>query len=633
MFANSEAARAGTKRLLLDAAERPRKNLHGTEEESAPRAMSITPPRELPPDTFGFIGRRDQLENLDRLLEPMPQQSAGAVVSTLSGTAGVGKTALAVHWAHRVSHRFPDGQLYVDLRGYDAARTMPPTEALDTFLRGLGVAGEDIPAEQVDRATRFRSLLADRRMLILLDNARNVDQVRDLLPGTSTSVALVTSRDTLAGLAVRHGPHRIELDRLPAREAVALLRTHVGDRADTEPDIAAGLAEQCARLPLALRIAAQVAVTRPALGLAELVTKLADERARLTILDAGDPYSSAARAVFSWSYRYLPASAARLFRLLGTQPAETVDRYAAAALADVDLDEARRLLTILTRAHLVRENNSGRYGMHDLLRSYAKEQARTHDSEDVRRAALTRLLDYYVETAAVAAVLVAPYERNRCAGTPDQVRVRPRFTERRVALAWLDTERPHLVAATLYAADHGWPTHTEQLSNILFRYLDIGAHHSDSELVHSAALRVVDAATRARALGDYGVVLWRSGRHQQALCQYLVAHAVSREVGDHVEALPMGETDVLNNMGTTLRELGSPLEAVKCHEQALACADEVGDRYEQARAHDGLASCRRDLGDLGAARMHWRTARAVHLALGTPEAEQIAGELQKLDPA
>jgi DNA-binding SARP family transcriptional activator len=269
-------------------------------------------PRELPPAVPGFTGRSAELQALTRLLDQPGQQGADTiVVSVIGGTAGVGKTALAVHWAHRVAGRFPDGQLYVNLRGYDPAQPVPATDALAGFLLSLGVPGQDIPPEAEQRAARYRSLLSGKRMLVILDNAGSAGQVRPLLPGTGACTVVVTSRDALAGLVARDGAARLNLDVLPLEDAVALLRVLIGTRAVTEPGAVAELAEQCCRLPLALRVAAELAASRPAVPLAGLTAELADRRTRLDLLGAGGDPSTEVRAVFSWSYLRLDAEAAR----------------------------------------------------------------------------------------------------------------------------------------------------------------------------------------------------------------------------------------------------------------------------------------------------------------------------------
>ena len=303
-------------------------------------APAAPTPRELPGDVPAFTGRAAELAELDRL--PAGPDPGAAVISAVSGTAGVGKTALAVHWAHQAAGRFPDGQLYVNLRGYDPDRPMTAADALAGFPRTLGVPGSDIPPGEADRAARYRSLLAGRRMLVVLDNASQAEQVRLLLPGIPGCAVVVTSRDALAGLVARDGATRLDLDPLSPDEAISLLRELIGERVDADPDAAAALARHCCRLPLALRVAAERAAARPGVSLAVLVAELADQQQLLDLLDAaGDP-RTAVRAVFSWSCRDLEPGTLRAFRLAGLHPGADFDPHAVAALAGTTVERAHR---------------------------------------------------------------------------------------------------------------------------------------------------------------------------------------------------------------------------------------------------------------------------------------------------
>ena len=335
-------------------------------------------PRELPADVDRFTGRSAELAELDQLLaagggadRDTATAAGAALICVVAGTAGVGKTALAVHWGHRVRDAFPGGQLYVDLRGYDPGKPVTAAGALAGSLRALGVADQDIPADVGERAACYRSLLDGRRALVVLDNAASVEQVRPLLPGTPSCVVVVTSRDSLPGLVARHGARRLGLDLLPAGDAVGLLRELIGERVAADPVAAATLAAQCARLPLALRVAAELAAAGPDMDLAELAGELADQQRRLDLLDAGGDPRTAVRAVFSWSYRRLPADVARAFRLIGLHPGPDLDTFAAAALTGTSAQQAADLLRQLARGHLIHRAAPGRYAMHDLLRAYA----------------------------------------------------------------------------------------------------------------------------------------------------------------------------------------------------------------------------------------------------------------------
>lgn len=370
-------------------------------------------PQELPGTVRQFVGRDGELAALSGLMDRAAAAAPGAVViSAVGGTAGVGKTALAVHWAHQVAERFPDGQLYVNLRGYDPDQPMSAADALAGFLRSLGVPGQDIPSEMEQRTVRYRSLLAGRQMLIVLDNAREAEQVRPLLPGTVGCVTLVTSRDSLAGLVARDGAFRVELGLLPLAEAVGLLHALIGDRATADPGATEALAEACSRLPLALRVAAELAIARPGIPLAELVAELAGMRPRLELLDAGGDQNTSVRTVFSWSYQHLEADTARAFSLIGMHPGHDFDRYALAALTGSTAERADQIAGALVQAHLIELTGQGRFGMHDLLRGYARELGVGH-GEAEERAALTRLFDYYLHTAATAMNALYPAESNR----------------------------------------------------------------------------------------------------------------------------------------------------------------------------------------------------------------------------
>src|SRR5215472_15445216 len=550
---------------------------------SASRSGPLPVPAQLPPDVRGFTGRHDELGELDRLFIEAGDQSTAVVISAVAGTAGVGKTALAVRWAHRVRDRFPDGQLYVDLRGYGPDRPIPADRALARFLTDLGVAGRDVPLDVDDRAARYRTEINGRRMLVVLDNAASVEQIRPLLPGTRSCSVVVTTRDSLPGLVALHGGRRLELGLLPHPDAVTLLRKLIGERVEAEPEAAATLATQCARLPLALRVAAELATAHPTTPLADLVRELADQAQRLQRLDAsGDP-RTAVRAVFSWSYKHLPADAARAFRLAGLHPGSDLDVYAAAALTNTSVDGARRSLDVLARAHLMHLTGAGRYGTHDLLRAYACDLAKSQDSKADRRTALTRLFDYYLAAAATARDARSPAERRQQPRIPPAGLPTPSVADPAAALAWLDAERPNLVAVCTHTAAHGWPGHTIRLATTLFRYLDAGAHFPDALSIHTdagnAASQTGDRAAEAYALANLGVVHMRQGRYEQAAEHYRAALPLFRESGDRV-----GEARTLTHLGLVNWRQGRYWQAAERHGQALTRYRETGTRVGEANA-------------------------------------------------
>jgi DNA-binding SARP family transcriptional activator/Tfp pilus assembly protein PilF len=542
-----------------------------------PRQPDRPVPRQLPPDVRGFVGRLDALARLDAL------PTAGATVIT--GTAGVGKSALAAHWARRVADRFPDGQLWLNLRGYDPEQPMDPEQALTILLRALGVPGPEIPLGSEAKTGLYRSLLADRRVLVVLDNVGGPEQARPLLPGAPGCLTLITSRDELSGLVARDGATRVRLDLLSGDEAVALLRDLLGaERAGTTPQTLARLADLCARLPLALRIAADRLDARGGPLDAE-VDELAGEQ-RLDTFAAGNDSYTAARSVFSWSFRALPAAAAELFRRLGLVPGQTWDAYAAAALADRPLAETRGLLDVLTSAHLV-EARAGRYQMHDLLRAYAVEHARAEDGDAGCHAAQTRLFDSYLHTAATAMDVAFPYERHRrpriAAPSTPSVPIR----DLDAAMAWLDTERQNLVAIAVHVADQGWPTHTVRLAATLYRYLLTGAHHSDALTVHQRALHaatmVGDRGGEATALHNLAIVFWQTGTYDRAVDCADRALVIRRDIGDRT-----GEAATLNNLGTIMWQLGRYHQSAERYQEALTAFRAVGDRTGEATALNNL---------------------------------------------
>lgn len=543
-------------------------------------------PRQLPAPVRNFTGREPELRFLRMLAEQVGADGT-PVTAVIHGTAGVGKTALAVHWAHRASSGFPDGQLYVDLRGYDHEQPLPAAEALAGFLRALGLPGRDIPAEVGERAARYRSLLAERRMLIVLDNVGEAAQVRPLLPGGPACLVLVTSRDSLAGLVARDSACRLDLDLLPPDEAAALLRVLIGRRAAADPAAVTTLAGQCAHLPLALRLAAELAVALPEVPLAGLTSELADQQARLDLLDAGGDPQTAVRAVFSWSCRHLDVTAGQAFRLLGLHPGTDFDHYAAAALTGTAPDQAARVVNQLTRASLIQPAGPGRFGMHDLLRAYARELGTSQDSAAERHAALTCLFDYYLHTAAAAMDTLHPAERHWRPGNLPLAAAVPSVTDHAAARAWLDAHLAVLVAVATYTCLHGWPGHTVRLAATMFRYLDAGDHCSEALIMHSHARRAAretgDNTAEAAVLSNLGRAVFRQGRCEQANEYLGQALALFREVGD----LP-GQARALGNLSLIGYHQGRYPRATEQLQEALALFRELGDQASEARALGSL---------------------------------------------
>jgi DNA-binding SARP family transcriptional activator/tetratricopeptide (TPR) repeat protein len=580
-------------------------------------------PAQLPLDVAGFTGRDGDLRRLDALLPDIANDpvTRTVVITAIRGTAGVGKTALAVHWAHRVADRFPDGQLYVNLRGYDPEQPMRPTDALARFLVALGVAERDIPLDGDERAARYRSELAGRRMLIVLDNAGSVAQVRPLLPGSGSSTVVVTSRDSLSGLVAVHGAHQVDLDLLPAAEAVDLLRGLIGPPVVAEPEAAAMLAEQCARLPLALRVAAMRATSQPDLPLAEVVAELADRQERLELLDAGgDPYA-AVHAVLSWSIQHLPEQGARTFRRLGLHPGPDLDQYVAAALTGLAPNAARRVLESLVSAHLLHRTGPGRYGMHDLLRAYATHLTGTEDTAEDREAAARRLLAYY--QAAVVAVMDTLYPGeafHRPDVTMSGIPI-PDLTRPDSAHGWLEAERFCVVAIAEHAADHQRSGYVVGLARILHRYL------GDSHLIHlitinghalRAAERTGDRLGQAYALRGLGVGYTRVSRYETATDHVQRALVLFRQIGD-----PVGEALTLSARGVIKSRLGNYDDALDDHREAITLARQVGDRLTEAFALTNLGLVKERMGNYAGAAEMEQQALAIFRDLGARNSEAI----------
>ena len=567
-------------------------------------------PRQLPPDVPMFTGRADALAELDlRLVSP----TGAVVVSAIAGTGGVGKTALAVHWAWREAEHFPDGQLYLNLRGYDTRAPIQPEHALAILLRELGVDARDVPPTLDERVSRYRTLLADRRMLIVLDNANSADQVRDLLPGSASCLVLITSRDSLTGLVARDGAYRIDLDRLPEGEATTLLRGLIGARIDTEPDAAASLGRLCAHLPLALRIAAELARSRPGRPLAAVVHELADERRRLDLLDAGGDAHASIRAVLAWSYCVLPPDVAALFRLLGCHPGMIFDHYAAAALANIEPVVAERLISQLARAHLV-EDCGGRYEMHDLLRVYARELADTLPGSD-RDAAIARLFDYYRAAAGVAMDQVHPALRDQRPTVSAQHIALPPLTNAAIGRKWLRAEVDNLVATVEFGSRNGFAEHATQITSITFRFLETTALWAEALSMAAAALNAArgadDRSGEAEVLRIFGAVYEATGQPEQSLEHLNRSLELRSELGDY-----RGMSLILNNIGTTLATMGRLAEATSCYERSLALQRDLGDRHGVAVGLLNASTVQQERGDYAGAHDNLRQALAIFRELG-----------------
>ncbi|MFW6693359.1 AfsR/SARP family transcriptional regulator [Streptomyces sp. MAR4 CNX-425] len=655
-------------------------------EEGPPAAAPV--PRQLPPATAYFTGRQEELAALDRLL-PAPGGRARAVPVTVvvAGTGGVGKTALAVHWAAAREEHFPDGQLYVNLRGFGpSAAPLETGTALWGFLEALGVPRERVPDNAEARVGLYRSLLAGRRMLVVLDNAREAEQVRPLLPNAPGCLTLVTSRHDLLGLVAAEEARPVRLGPLPPAQARELMARRLGDQGvAAEPEAVAEFITHCAGLPLALAIVTARAVARPGMPLSAMLPELGGAdgadgaTARLDAFDGGDARTDL-RTVLSWSYRCLSPAAARLFLLLGTHPVPEIAPAAAASLAGVTPVRARRTLTELCRAHLLEESPSGRYTWHDLLWSYARERADDELPAPERRAAAARLEEHLLHTAYHGDRLLNRHHQLPVTPPPaaaDVTVVPPR--DEREALAWFRRERQTLLAAVDGSARAGRDVHTWQLARMLRTFLYQQGHLSDEADVHRAGLaaagRLADPAARAYCHFGLGQALVRLRRAEEggaelrrALRLYEdSADAVGQAVvltqlavlegqrGDPAGAERHAERSLelcrgaghrpgvalaLNNLGWYRAQRGDLTSALRCCEEALGILDDLGDTLGQAatldslgfirlrldRPEDAIASYRRSLRLLSG--REERVYRAITLPQ-LAEAQEAAGRLRE----
>jgi len=577
-------------------------------------------PRQLPAAVVGFTGRAAELAALTGMVDQAGTPGT-VVISAIGGTAGVGKTALALHWAHQVAGRFADGQLHVNLRGYDpSGAPVTATEAIRGFLGALGVPPERIPPDPQAQAGLYRSLLSDKQMLIVLDNAFDERQVRPLLPASPGSLVIVTSRSQLGGLAAADGARLISLDVLTHGEAVQMLAARLGAaRAAAEPAAVDRIAGLCACLPLALAVAAARAAARPGFPLAALAEELAESAGRLDALEAGDPATSV-RAVFSWSTRQMSGEAARMFRLLSLHPGPDISVPAAASLAGTSEPETRRLLRELARAHLITERVPGRYAFHDLLRAYAAEQAHRTDSQDDRDAAIGRVLDHYLHTAARAnllldpasdAVVLAPLRPGAAAGQP---------ADYPQAMNWFEAEHQVLLATIALADNSGSDSRAWQLPWAMTNFLQIRGHWREWAAIQRTALA---AATR---LGDTAA---------QALSGRLLANAC-RDLGDHDEARRhyassltlcqrlgdrLGEAKIQHNLGLLAGLQGRHADALGHSEQALRLYQAVGDKASEAYALNNVGWYHGLLGDYQQARAFSQQSLALYAQTGDRRTE------------
>ena len=608
-------------------------------------------PVELPPVAGAFVGRDADLDRLDRLVGDESRTQAKARVVLLTGTAGVGKTALAVRWAHQAASQFPDGRLFVDLHGFSPGRPMSAATALGLLIRALDPA-TGLPHDIAARTARLRTLVNGRRLLIVLDNARSVDQVRALLPGSESCAVVVTSRNDLGGLVIRDGVSRLSVARLTTAAGSELLSALAPEPTDAAgADEVAGLLDRCAHLPLAIRIAAEILVQRSDLSVAALGAALADESRRLDLLGVEDDPETGVREVLSWSYQLLDPAAARAFETIGAQPCVDLDPAAAAALLKTSTEHCAELIGRLARAHLVdRDRATGRIGSHDLLRAYAHQLIDPVELD----AAILRLADHQLSVAGRCVDLLYPHASRGRSEVDDE----PGDAES--AAAWLDRERENLLMLSGHPA---LAQHAVEFSDLLWRYLFTRGFYAEAAQLHRHAMRVASArgdrrgealATRHLAgvrmrTGDYtealeladralqlhtetgddraagaahnlrGVLFERTGRLVESLAAYRQAHAVAERTGDELAI-----ASTLNNIGCLLDHSGRLDEAAEHLERALAVRRRINDRPGEGLTLGNLAGVHRRAGRYPEAFEVYEQAIAVAREVGERNDEAFA---------
>jgi len=606
---------------------------------AAPTALS-TVPRQLPAAVRHFAGRTRELKTLTGLMTHATEGGNAVVISAIGGLAGVGKTALAVYWAHQHADRFPDGQLYVNLRGFGpSGAPLSPETAVRGFLDGLGVPAARIPPDLDAQVALYRSVLAGRRVLVVLDNARNAEQVRPLLPGSASCLALVTSRDRLTGLVAADGAVPVALGLLTDDEARELLTRRLGaERVALENEPVEELIGLCARLPLALNIVSARAAAYPDLALSEIARGLRGAR-QLDSLDTGDSAADA-RAAFSWSYRTLDAATAQAFRLVGLVPGPDLGSPVAAALLDRSPRGADATLGALVDAGLLQNPVPGRYRFHDLLRAYAAERADADEPAEVRAVRTGRVYDWYLRAAVAAARIISPDRRLPELDDAPEVPPPPAFADYDEAVDWFDLEYANLIAV-IDAAERGRrPDIVWKLAIALWDVFNLRGHLADLIDTHRRALVGVralpdkaaegwllshlsvaystvgspDAAveclqraleidqetgnrrSEAVNLVNLGFAYLNQNRYELAIETFQAAVIASRETG-HWRA----EAAAINNIGSTYKDLGRLDEALEYTKAALAVHREHGDRVAEASSYSSLAEITRLSGQTAAA--------------------------------
>jgi tetratricopeptide (TPR) repeat protein len=569
----------------------------------------------LPQDLAEFTGRTADLDQLRQALEDAGHGGGAVVISAIEGMAGVGKTQLAVHAGHLLTQERPlDRVLFVNLRGFHPDPAQPPADpaaVLDGFLRLLGVPGQQIPHDLDARTAAYRRRLAGSHALVVLDNAADAEQVRPLLAAVPGCLTLVTSRRSLVDL---HPATRLIVDVFTPDEAVDFLTRAVPEVVvGADPHAPARIAERCGHLPLALSLVAGHIRSTPGWTLTDHADRL-EERHRQ--LDTG------VELALQLSYQHLSTDRQRLLRLAALHPGQDFDAYAAAALTDVDLPTAQDRLHHLCDDHLLQQTTSGRYGFHDLVRAYAADRATDQDRPPQRRAALTRLFDFYLATAATAMDVAYPHERQHRPAVPPAGTPTPDLSDRDRADRWLDTELTNLLAVAQHAT-HGWPEHTWRLSCTLDRHLRTRGRHQDGQALHQHVLHLArhlgNHRAEMNALNSLGYIHRIVGRMEAASNDFGRALQIAQAIGDRV-----GELYAHNGLGDVHRMLGHHEQAADHCERALEIARAIDDRNGELYALAGLGNVCRLLGRYEQTGDHYERALRIAQSIGDRSGELYA---------
>jgi DNA-binding SARP family transcriptional activator/tetratricopeptide (TPR) repeat protein len=584
-------------------------------------AAPVVRPAQLPADLPAFTGRRGELARLNSLLTARTQRGPAVVITAIDGMAGIGKTALAVHWAHRVVDQFPDGQLYANLRGFGpSSAVMAAGEALRAFLDALGVAPQRIPDSLEAQAGLFRSLLNGRRVLVLLDNARDVEQVRPLLPASPGCLVVVTSRNELTGLVTSHDAGLLTVEPFSADEARDALARRLGaDRLAAEPDAVRDIVESCAGLPLATAIVAARATVYRDVPVAVIASELRNARTRLDALSAHDTTTDV-RAVFSWSYQRLSSDAMRLFRLLAVHGGPDFSAPVAASLAGLPATYVRPLLRELTSARLISEHRPGRFVSHDLLRVYAAELSAATDSDADRDAAKRRLLDHYLHTAHAANLLLRPHYVPAAPAAPRAGVTPEELGDYQVAMAWFTAERHVLKAAVRTAADGRLYASAWQLALTMQQFYQRRGYWHDWAATMRTALLAARAAddlgaqanVRRSLAGAYHFL----GRKDEALAELERTQELFTTLGYSAE-----HAFLHSNFGTVLSDQGRYDEAIAHYWQAYDLYQVINHEKGQAAALEGVGQCHGQQGNHHLAAQHVHRAMVLYRRLGDRNGE------------